>query len=223
MLDFDELYFNSAECRDLLDKIGREIEQEDKADRSGDPVTACKHGLKVWACLLELMEMAEAKSIYQLDENHATIYDLLYWATTFADELHNASLKDQSFAKHKLAFCESYVDMHKGMLDSEVRNLGNVRNSLAECYYKMGKIEKTESLYKHWLSAEPDWGFGWIGWSDLYWIWNFECEKNFKKAEQILKEGLKVSNVNDREHIEERLADLRKEKYSPNKLLKTDG
>jgi len=90
MLDFDELYFNSAECRDLLDKIGREIEQEDIADRSGDPVTACEHGLKAWACLLELMEMAEAKFIYELDKNHATIYYLLYWATTFADELHNA-------------------------------------------------------------------------------------------------------------------------------------
>ena len=212
MLNLNELYFNSVSYRALLDKIGTEIDEEDRAERAGDPVTASKHGLKVWDCLLKLMKMSEAKSIYELDESNATIYDLLYWASTFADELHNASIKDKSFAKHRQTFCGSYVDMHSGMLNRKVRNLGNIRNSLAECYFKRGKTEKADSLYRDWLSVEPDWGFGWIGWSDLYWLWNLGVEKDLIKAEKILQKGLKVPDVNDREHIEERLANLKKEK-----------
>ncbi len=159
---------------------------------------------------MKLMKMAEAQSIYELDVGGATIYDMLYWASTFADNLHNASIRDKSFEKHKLSFCEAYVEMHHGMLDKDVRNLGKIRISLAECYFKQGKSEKTDDLFREWLGIEPDWGFGWIGWSDLYWLWNFGIAKDFKKAEKILKQGLKVPNVIDREHIKERLADLKK-------------
>jgi tetratricopeptide (TPR) repeat protein len=212
MLDLDELYFNSENFRSLLNRIGTEIEQEHIAERAGDPVTASKHGLKVWSHILELMKMSEAESIYELDEGNATIYDLLYWAAAFADELHNACIKDKSFEKHRQSFCESYVVMHSGMLDRKVRNLGNIRNSLAECYFNMGKSEKADSLYRDWLGVEPDWGSGWIGWSDLYWLWNPGVEKDFNKAGKILEGGLKVPDVRDREHIEERLADLKKEK-----------
>lgn len=212
MLDLDKLYFKSNRYRKLLEKIGSEIEQENIAERSGDSITAGKHGLKIWNHLLKLLEITGAKSIYELDAGNATIYDLLYWAATFVDNLHNASIKEKKFEKHKLSVCELYVDMHRGMLHKDVRNLGNIRTSLAECYFKMGKIEKADSLFRKWLSAEPDWGFGWIGWSDLYWLWNHGIEKDFNKAEKILKEGLDVPNINDREHIMERLADLKKAK-----------
>ncbi len=214
MLDLNELYFNSDRYRTLLEKIGSELRQEEIAERSGDPIAASKHGLKIWNHLLKLMKMTEAQSIYELEVEGATIYDLLYWAATFVENLHNASIMDKSFEQHKFSFCEAYVDMHRGMLHKDVRNLGNIRTSLAECYFKLGKFEKTDDLFREWLSAEPDWGFGWIGWSDLYWLWNFGIEKEFKKAEKILKEGLKVPKVNNREHIKDRLADLKKAKKS---------
>jgi outer membrane receptor for Fe3+-dicitrate len=76
----------------------------------------------------------------------------------------------------------------------------------------MGMFEKAEALFRDWLSVEPDWGFGWIGWSDLYWLMNLGFDKDFKKAEKILKQGLKVPNVYDRDYIEERLADMTKER-----------
>jgi tetratricopeptide (TPR) repeat protein len=104
------------------------------------------------------------------------------------------------------------VNMHRWMLDRDVRNLGNIRISLAECYFKMGKFEKADSLFKDWLAVEPDWGAGWIGWSDLYWLWNLGAEKDFNKAEKILNHGLKIPNVNDRDFIKERLQDLKAEK-----------
>jgi tetratricopeptide (TPR) repeat protein len=213
MIDLDELYFSSDRCRDLLDEIGDGIQEEDLKQRAGNSIEACKHGLKVWENLLELMKMLKADSIYELDDKGATIYDLLYWASKFADELEDASRKHKAFKAEKLNFCETYVAMHLNMLDKEVRNLGNVRTALAESYYKMGKAEEADSLFRKWLNAEPDWGWGWIGWSDCYWFReHIGLEKDFDKAEKILKDGLSITNVFDKDYITERLQDLQKEK-----------
>ena len=107
--------------------------------------------------------------------------------------------------------------MHSHLLDKDVRNLGNVRISLAETYYRMGKAKEADALFRKWLSVEPDWGWGWIGWSDCYWLWEIaEMKKDFKKAERILKEGLSVPNVTDRKYLEERFSDFLKKKRTLN-------
>jgi hypothetical protein len=54
-------------------------------------------------------------------------------------------------------------------------------------------------------------GAGWIGWSDLYWLWNLGNQKDFDKAEKILGQGLKVPNVDNRNDIKKRLKDLKTE------------
>lgn len=213
MIDPDKLYFSSTEYRDLLEEIGDEIEEEELAQRAGNSVEACNHGLIVWDNLLELMKMLKAKSLYEISSKGVTMYDLLYWADCLADELQNASIKDKSYIKKKLDFCEAYVEMHRGMLDKDVNNLGNIKISLAQTYYQMGEIEKTDSLFEEWLKLEPDWGWGWIGWSDSYWLrQDLGLENDFDKAEKILREGLSVPKVADRDIIEDRLNDLLKEK-----------
>ena len=217
MIDPDTLYFSSEKYRNLLDVIGDEITDEDLAQRKGSPIEACRHGFKVWDHIQELMNMLRAKSVFELDQSQATIYDLLYWASTFADELHGASLKDKSFVPKQLDFCEHYVKMHCDMLNKDVRNLGNIRISLAETYYRMGKAKEADAFFHRWLSVEPDWGWGWIGWSDCYWLWEIpELKKDFDKAERILKEGLSVPDVTDLNYLKDRLSDLLKKKRTQN-------
>ncbi len=111
--------------------------------------------------------------------------------------------------------------MHEEFSDKNLPNLGNVRSSLAETYYQLGDKDKADSLYEKWLKNEPDWGWGWIAWSDYYWLWkHIGLEQDFEKAEQILKKGLCVKKVSDKEHIKERLnnhlaekSKLKKKKY----------
>lgn len=213
MIDPDTLYFSSEKYRNLLDVLGDRITDEDLAQRNGSPIEACRHGLHVWDHIQELMKMLRAKSVFELDQGHATIYDLLYWASEFTAELHNASLKDKAFASKKLEFCENYLEMHSNMLDKDVRNLGNVRISLAETYYQIGKGKEADALFREWLSAEPDWGWGWIGWSDCYWLWEIpNLPKNFAKAERILIEGLSVPGVSDIVYLKERFSDLQRKR-----------
>jgi hypothetical protein len=213
MIDPDTLYFSSEKYRNLLDVMGDEITDEDLAQRKGCPIEACRHGFRVWNHIQELMDMLRAKSVFELDQSRATIYDLLYWASAFADELHGASLKDKSFLSKQRDFCEHYVKMHGDMLDKDVRNLGNIRISLAETYYRMGRAKEADAFFHNWLSVEPDWGWGWIGWSDCYWLWEIpELERDFNKAERILREGVSVPNVRDLNYLGDRLSDLLEKK-----------
>lgn len=213
MIDPDELYFSSEKYRTLLDEIGEGIEKEEIEQRAGNSVEAAKYGLEVWDNLLKLMEMLRANSIYELSEQGVTIYDLLYWADCLSDELANASREDKSFRSKRLKFCESYVEMHQGLLDKDVGNLGNIRASLALSYYEMGEIKKADSLFREWLELEPDWGWGWIAWSDCFWLWKFlGLKTDLDKAEKILREGLSIPNVFHKDHVLERLQELLQEK-----------
>jgi hypothetical protein len=213
MIDPDTLYISSVEYRQLLDIIGDNIAIEDLAERRGDPIQASKHGLIVWDHLQKLMKMVQVASVFELDQRHATTYDLLFWAGAFAGQLSNANLKDKFFLAKHIDFCQSYVEMHSHMLNKDVRNLGNIRISLAETYYRAGKPREADALFRNWLSVEPDWGWGWIGWSDCYWLWEIpELKKDFTRAQRILEEGLSVPNVRDLNHVKERLVELLKRK-----------
>ena len=210
MLDPDELYDSSESYRNLLDNLGNNIEDEVIEVGSNNFIEACKYGFAVWDNIKKLMRKLKAKTVYEVQEGHATIYDLLFWASNFADELYNASRKDKAYETKEFDFCNAYVNMHRGMLDNTVRNLGNVRISLAGIYHRMGKTDEVDSLFSGWLKKEPDWGWGYIGWSDLYWGWKSINKKDYVKAEGILKKGLSISNVRDQQYIKDRIKELKK-------------
>ena len=44
--------------------------------------------------------------------------------------------------------------MHENYLDTEMRNLGNIRRSLADCYVMQGDYKTCDSLYELWLKNE---------------------------------------------------------------------
>ena len=155
------------------------------------------------------MEFVDAKNFCDLEGY--TEYDLLYWASALADNLHNVSIKDESFLQKKLSFCKEYVEMHENFLDKKMRNLGNIRRSLADYYVDICDFETCDSLYEQWLQKEPDWGWGWIGWSDSYWLFHRKNKPDFRKALSILQRGLAIKGVNDKNDMIDRFNSLEKE------------
>jgi SEC-C motif-containing protein len=62
------------------------------------------------------------------------------------------------------------------------------------------------------LKTDPRWGWGWIGWSDCYRFRFARPElRDLNRSEQLLLEGLSVSEVRDFKDLAERLADLYEE------------
>lgn len=100
--------------------------------------------------------------------------------------------------------------MHKDFLEKDLRNLGNIRRYFAEHYAELGDFETFDNLYHDWLNKEPDWGWGWIGWSDAYWLFLGKNMPNLQKALQILERGLAIKDVGSKEQVIDRYDELKK-------------
>jgi hypothetical protein len=61
------------------------------------------------------------------------------------------------------------------------------------------------------VTTFPDKAWGYIGWSDQYYMWR-DSATDYKRAEEILHQALTQPNLDDRRSVQERLADLRKER-----------
>lgn len=117
-------------------------------------------------------------------------------------DLSNASNVDLSFAQKKIDFCNEYIKRYD---DDEQLSIQNMRIAIAESYIKLGKQNEGDMLFESYLKEDPQWGWGWIGWSDCYWIFNNSKNNDYEKAEKIFKRGLAIEGLRDRDIVLERL------------------
>jgi hypothetical protein len=64
------------------------------------------------------------------------------------------------------------------------------RNALVEDCFICKKLHPNKS------SKNPQWGWGWIGWSDCYRFTRSEL-KDMYKAEELLQEGFSITGLRD--------------------------
>ena len=143
----------------------------------------------------------------EFDECFGGTQAVFNWVQDFSSGLHWAALSNPSLARERIALCREVLDLSE-KTDREVSLIHGFRRGLAESYADLGEYAAVEELYTQWMREEPGWGWGWIGWSDIYHHCAPEDQKNPAKAEQILEAGLAVSDVEDRQDILDRLAIL---------------
>lgn len=174
---------------------------------SGQDEAACRIWLEAWNDVLYLFDKADFESIREFDERFLGTQSLFNWIQDLEIELWNAGLKDRQFFSRRVAVCEEAL----GMFDAEdVTLVENCRRTLAETYFELGETNEADSLYREWLKTDPQWGWGWIGWSDCHRFTHTEF-RNWQKAEELLREGLSVAGVRNFKEIAERLIDLYEE------------
>jgi tetratricopeptide (TPR) repeat protein len=168
-------------------------------------VAACRIWLDAWADVLRILDKAGLQSISDFDKRFRGTQSLFNWIQDLEGELWNAGLEDKQFLAARIALCEEGLKRFEATDDELMTE--NRRRALAESYFELGETEKAEALYREWLKTDPQWGWGWIGWSACYQFTRSEL-RNLRRAEQLLLEGLAVAEVRDAEDISERLADL---------------
>jgi tetratricopeptide (TPR) repeat protein len=120
-------------------------------------------------------------------------------------ELTNAGRKNPLYLQHRIDFCREYVAISE---DKCKHSILEMKRAIAESYFELGCIEEGEALFREYLEESPDYGWGWIGWSDQYWVMAKENNKNSDRAIHILKQALEVEDLKDRYDVLDRLADI---------------
>jgi SEC-C motif len=175
--------------------------------KARDVAAACRKWLATWQNIWRIMQDRRLRTIDEFDELFRGTQSLFNWLQDFSMELHNAGRADPAFFRERITILETLLNQVD--LPDSIRL--NFRNELAESYFATGEAAKGEQLYHAWLETEPRWGFGWMAWSDCYAFWPPKENRDLARAEAILKQGLAIAGVEDREYLLERLADIYKE------------
>ena len=173
--------------------------------RKKENLAGCDKWLEAWEGIKTVLAEGAAEDVYELED----MYDWTEFISNYVQdvefELHNAGIEDKSYHKKCAIYCEELLQWC-GDDEEEIRN---TRNSMAESYYSSGDVTKCEQLYEEWLRDDPDWGWGYVRWSDNYWFG--AGNDHFDKAEEILLRGYARDGLRDKIAVVDRLASIYKE------------
>ncbi|WP_047154606.1 SEC-C metal-binding domain-containing protein [Aneurinibacillus tyrosinisolvens] len=168
-------------------------------------IGACGEWSEVWKDIVNIMKTHGFEYIEDMDAAFHGTQSIYNWSADFEIALDDAARRDISFAQARIDFCSEYISMYR---DKDEFNLLTMRAAIGESYYQLGKNAEGDQAFKKCLEEYPTWGWGWIGWSDQYWDFGQEQNKNSEKAIQILKQALEVKELEDRFDVLKRLCDL---------------
>ena len=177
----------------------------------GNCTKACRSWLEAWRAVLDMIEHKAMDSLRTFDDYFGGTQCLFNWVQDLETELQNAGLEEPQFFKERIALCETMI----GRFSDGYVPIENFKAALAESHFELDEREVGDRLFRRWLDERPQWGGGWIAWSDCYWMFARQSNKDAEKAEQILKEGLATPGIEDRRFMLRRLAGLYDETGRP--------
>src|SRR5262249_23670338 len=144
-----------------------------------------------WSDVLRLCDATSIRSIAEFDDRFPMTQSLFNWSQDLEDALWNAGLRDHEFILARIDVCEEALRRfpREDQLMTE-----NRRRALAESCCEAGLAGKTEELYEAWLTADPGWGWGWIGWADCY-MAGWREPRDYGRAEELLRCGYAAPEV----------------------------
>jgi hypothetical protein len=154
-----------------------------------------------------MMERFGIDSLKDFDGRFGGTQSVFNWVQDLEMELHNAGIGDPQFFRERIALCETMIDR----FPDGHPPIENFKTALANSYFELGDRDAGDRLFRRWRDDDPKRGQNWIAWSDCYWMFAAEANRDAAKAEQILKEGLATPGVTDRVFMLERLAELYEE------------
>ncbi len=173
---------------------------------AGRTASACDAWWQVWQWLKDKVT-PERNTLDALDKAFRGTQAVFNWCQDFEMELENAGIDDPAYYRLRIRYCREFLETFP-TVDWLMR--GNFLRAEAESLWRLGEVKAAEARFAALIEANPDWAWGYIGWSDEYWLFK-NSQKNYDKAEAILQRALALPNLEDRGDVLDRLNDLRKE------------
>jgi tetratricopeptide (TPR) repeat protein len=129
------------------------------------------------------------------------------WSQDLEMELHNAGLSNPDYLEHRVRYAREYLAQFP---DDDVDRHVAFRRAEGEALWQLGRTAESEAIYQALVAAFPDQAWGYIGWSDQYYLWS-DAPADYDRAKEILHQALARPNLDDRRSVQERLVSLHKQ------------
>ena len=151
--------------------------------------------------MIRLLKKTKIRTLSELDDASNALRCTIHWVESFVILLSKLGEQNDKYSQVCVEVCEEMIEL----LDCEdERFLRFLRKSMAKACCDFGAEETMDRLFKGWLADDPRWGKGYVAWAKCYDTKDDAMSR--KISEQILREGLGVVKVNDREAILRALA-----------------
>jgi hypothetical protein len=187
-----------------LEMIDDRMQDGYKTRRGHKAVDTCNLWIAAWDGIWHLIETQHICSVEEFDSRFPLTQCLFNWVQDFVSELNAAGVENETYLQKRLVVLNAFLA--RLQCDELIRS--NFQSDLAETCFLLGVSEKGEELFRQFLRDKPKWGWGWIRWADCYSLSARSGEQDFAKAEQILKQGLEIPAVEDKQYLLERLEEL---------------
>lgn len=171
----------------------------------GKSQKACDIWLEAWEDIKSIMADTSVHNIDELQKKYQWSEFLSNYVQDLEAELHNAGLENKKYFRKRIKYCEEMLVVC-GKEDDLI--IENTRRAIADSHFELGNEEECDRLYGMWLESDPNWGWGYIGWSDCYHFGKNKTEAHLKKAEAIIAKALDQKDLRDRLNVTERAVEI---------------
>jgi tetratricopeptide (TPR) repeat protein len=137
------------------------------------------------------------------------MYFFVNWRFDLSETLSRTGLTDPRYWEYRVRFAREYLTLFPG---EDVRTQVRLRRDEGEALIDLGRRAEAEALYTALVERFPDEGWAYIGWADGYWRWTGREPKQYERAEAILQRALARPGLKDRDHVLNRLNEMREER-----------
>lgn len=173
--------------------------------QSGETVKACDAWLDAWEDIKAIISEAGIINIDELQKKHQWSEFLSNYVQDLEAELHNAGIEDKEYFRKRIQYCGEMLELC-GKADGLL--VENTRRAIADSHFELGNEEECDRLYSMWLDEDPNWGWGYIGWSDCYHFGKNRTRAHLEKAEAIITNALGQEGLRDRLDVAERAVEI---------------
>lgn len=155
---------------------------------------------QVWKIIAGLMRDGSYRSIEELDNDFRGRQSVANWANDYVQEILRVDKGRTANWADLVDFCQQYLAWSG---KPESLNNRNRRRLIGEGLFALGRPEDGDAAFSAFLAENPRWGWGWISWAGQYSRqvpWH-----DLAKAESILRQGLKVDGLDNRQLVVEQL------------------
>jgi tetratricopeptide (TPR) repeat protein len=157
---------------------------------------------KAWNLIMTLVP-PDITSVEEADGFIPGMFQSIHnWCQDFEMELYNASLRNDSFFRKRITFCNVFCRIFPHSSELIIHNF---RRAEAESYASIDDLPAADRLFKELVELYPDNVWGYINWGDIY-AYKGHKHTNFEKAREFYNLALECED--EREVVEDRLESL---------------